>query len=96
MTVIFLSTLKLLSILANSVYHLVSYLVIFKENGKICPIIKLPPRTVSSGAEEGRTNVYVLPLTKETLLVVSISNMFENRKPKLDLGSRYAWRCVGC
>ena len=35
---------------------------------------------MSSGAEEGRTNVYVLPLTKETLLVVSILIMFKNRK----------------
>ena len=52
----------------------------------------------SSGAEEGRTNVSLLPLTKETLSDTFISNIknIKNRTGQtLDMGSRGVWRCVG-
>ena len=44
----------------------------------------------SSGAEEGRTNVSLLPLTKETLLVTFISNI---KDIKNRTGNR-RWTCA--
>ena len=47
----------------------------YLKQQKTYPFIKVPPRMVSSGAEEGGINVSLLPLTKETLSVTSASNI---------------------
>ena len=55
----------------------------YLKQQKTYPFIKVPPRMVSSGAEEGGINVSLLPLTKETFSSPQLHLPFLNKSNAL-------------